>query len=168
MVITLGEKLHDFLFLCIESLITKNSNEIKTYELIKTIHELLKMGYLQHEKSVEVFNKLIPCLVHPNLLIRDKFIDLTKSLINSLSGQQLFFHLNKSLSDFFFVPLFDLNNYLDIDSILIYKKFNLDRVIYQLELNNILYNNIINNDDNSLELIKNMITSEREGDLKDT
>ena len=168
MVITLGEKLHDFLLLCIESLITKNSNEIKTYELIKTIHELLKMGYLRHEKSVEVFNKLIPCLVHPNLLIRDEFIDLTKSLINSLSGQQLFFYLNKSLSDYFFVPFFDLNNNLDIDSILIYKKVNLDRVIYQLELNNILYdNNTINNDDNSLDLIKNMITSEREGDLKD-
>ena len=168
MVITLGEKLNDYLLLCMEVLITNNSNEIKTYELIKAIHELLKMGYLQHEQSVEVFNKLIPCLVHPNLLVRYEFIDLTKFLIDSLSENESFFYLNKSLSDYFFIPIFDMHNKINIDLILIYKKVHLDRVIYQLELNNILYDNTkIYNDDNSLNLIQNMIINERKGDLND-
>ena len=83
MVVTLGEKvLNDYLLLCIEMLISNNSNEIKTYELIKTIHELLKMGYLQHESASNIFTNLLPYFVHPNLLIRYEVIDMTKSLIN--------------------------------------------------------------------------------------
>ena len=169
MVITLGEKvLNDYLLLCMEMLITNNSNEIKTYELIKTIHELLKMGYLQHEESASIFNKLIPCLVHPNLLVRYEFIDLTKSLINYLSNEEIFLYLNKTLSEFFYIPLFDMHNKININSILKYKKLNLDRVIYQMELNNILYekNKLFNED--SLALIQNMIINERKGDLMDS
>ena len=169
MVITLGEKvLNDYLLLCMEMLITNNSNEIKTYALIKTIHELLKMGYLQHEESASIFNKLIPCLVHPNLLVRYEFIDLTKSLINYLSNEEIFLYLNKTLSEFFYIPLFDMHNKININSILKYKKLNLDRVIYQMELNNILYekNKLFNED--SLALIQNMIINERKGDLMDS
>ena len=169
MVITLGEKvLNDYLLLCMEMLITNNSNEIKTYELIKTIHELLKMGYLQHEESASIFNKLIPCLVHPNLFVRYEFIDFTKSLINYLSNEEIILYLNKTLSEFFYIPLFDINNKINIDSILNYKKLNLERVIYQMELNNILYekNKLFNED--SLALIQNMIINERKGDLMDS
>ena len=104
MVKTLGEKaLNLYFLLCIEMLITKNSNEIKTYELIRSIHELLKMEYLQHETAVSIFNKLLPCLVHPNLLIRHEFIEFTKSMINYLSKEEINYYLLKSLSQYFFI-----------------------------------------------------------------
>ena len=165
MVMTLGEKvLNNYLLLCMEMLIANNSNEIKTFELIKSIHELLKMGYLQHETSASIYNKLIPYLVHPNLLIRYEIIDLTKSLLNYLSSEEIFFLLNNSLSQFFYIPLFDINNKIDFDTILNYKKANLDRVIYLLELNNILYEKNKLLSDDSLALIQNMIKSERKGD----
>ena len=151
-----------------EMIITNNSNEIKTYELIKTIHELLKMGYLQHISAASIFLKLMPCLVHPNYLIRYEIIDLTKSLINYLSFDEIYYYLYKPLSEYFFIPIIEADNNINVDSILLYKKANLDRVIYQLELNNILYdNNELVNDDNSLLLIENMITSERNGDSLD-
>ena len=169
MIITLGEKvLNDYILLCMEMIITNNSNEIKTYELIKTIHELLKMGYLQHISAASIFLKLMPCLVHPNYLIRYEIIDLTKSLINYLNFDEIFYYLYKPLSEYFFIPIIEADNNINVDSILLYKKANLDRVIYQLELNNILYdNNELLNDDNSLLLIENMITSERNGDSLD-
>ena len=166
MVKTLGEKaLNLYFLLCIEMLITKNSNEIKTYELIRSIHELLKMEYLQHETTVSIFNKLIPCLVHPNLLIRHEFIDFTKSMINYLSQEEINYYLLNSLSQYFFIPLLDINNNINIDEIIKYKKVNLDRVIYQLELNNILYTKSdLYNYNDSLALIQKMIFDERKGD----
>ena len=166
MIITLGEKaLNEFFLLCIEMLITKNSNEIKTYELIRSIHELLKMEYLQHETAVSIFKKLIPCLVHPNLLIRHEFIDFTKSMLNYLSQEEINYYLLKPLSYYFFIPLLDINNTINMDEIVKYKKVNLDRVIYQLELNNILYKKSGKyNYKDSLDLIQKMITDERKGD----
>ena len=169
LIITLGEKvLNDYILLCMEMIITNNSNEIKTYELIKTIHELLKMGYLQHSSASSIFLKLIPCLVHPNYFIRHEIIDLTKSLINYLDSDEIYSYLYKPLSEYFFIPIIGADNNINIDSILLYKKANLERVIYQLELQNILYdNNELLNNDNSLLLIENMIKSEREGDSVD-
>ena len=102
MIVTLGEKvLNDYLLLCMEKLINNNSNEIKTYELIKTIHELLKMGYLQHDSAASIYNKLMPYLVHPNLLIRYELIDLTKSLVNYLTQEEIYEFLLQNLSQYF-------------------------------------------------------------------
>ena len=167
MVITLGEKvLNDYILLCMEMLITNNSNELKTCELIKSIHELLKMEYLNHEVAASTFNKLMPCLVHPNLLIRHEFIGLIKSIISYLSKEEIYNYLYKSLSKYFLIPIIDIDNNTDIDSILKYKKLNLNRVIYQLELNNIIYkkNDLYNISNDSLSLIQTMINNEREGD----
>ena len=167
LVVTLGEQV-DYLLICMEMLITNNSNEIKAYELIKTIHELLKMGCLQKEASASIFKKLKPCLVHPNLLIRYEFIELTKSLINSFSKEEIFYYLQESLSEFFLIPLFDENSEINFDSLLTYKRVNLDRVIYQLELNNILYEkNNFYPKENSLFLIQEMIQNERKGNIGD-
>ena len=165
MVVTLGEKaLNDYFILCMEVLITNNSNEINTYELIKSIHELLKMGYLQHEQAISIFRQLLPCFVHPNVLIRYEYIELTKSLFNYLSIEEICYHLYKDLSNYISIPLIFINNKIKTTDIITYKKANLDRVIYQLELNNILYKI---NEDNSLNLITEMIQSERKVDLLD-
>ena len=167
MIVTLGEKLlNDFLLLCIEELIKRNSNEIKTYELIKTIHELLKMNYLAHDSAISIFEKLLPYLVHPNLLIRYELIDLTKSLINYLTKDEMSEILRKGLSKYFTIPILEINS-KNIEDILNYKKVYLDRIIFQLELNNIIYdknNNNINN--TSLPLIENVIQLGRTGDIK--
>lgn len=165
MIITLGDKaLNQYFLPCIEMLITKNSNEIKTYELIRSLHELLKMDYLQHETAVSIFQKLIVCLVHPNLLIRYEFIEFTKSMLNYLSQEEINYYLYTPLTQYFSVPLLDINNAINMDEILKYKKANLDRVIYQLELNNILYEKTEIFTHDSLKLIESMIFDERQGD----
>ena len=167
MIVTLGEKvLNDYLLLCIEMLVSNNSNEIKTYELIKTIHELLKMGYLQHDSAISIFNKLMPYLVHPNLLIRYELVDLTKSLIGYLTQDEIYENLFPNLFEYFTIPIIEINT-KNIEDILKYKKVYLDRIIFQLELNNILYEKIKNNiNDISLPLIKNLIDSGRKGDIQ--
>ena len=125
MVVTLGEKvLNDYLLLCIEMLISNNSNEIKTYELIKTIHELLKMGYLQHESASNIFTNLLPYFVHPNLLIRYEVIDMTKSLINYLTQDEIYQLLFHSMTDYFTVPIVEINS-KNIEEILNYKKIQI-------------------------------------------
>ena len=167
MIVTLGEKvLNDYLLLCIEELIKRNSNEIKTYELIKTIHELLKMGYLQHDSAISIFIKLMPYLVHPNLLIRYELVDLTKSLIEYLTQDEIYELFCGYLYQYFTIPIIEINS-KNIEDILNYKKVYLDRIIFQLELNNITYDkskkNIINL---SLPLIQNIIELGRTGDIK--
>ena len=165
MIVTLGEKvLNDYLLLCMEMLINNNSNEIKTYELIKTIHELLKMGYLQHDSAASIYNKLMPYLVHPNLLIRYELIDLTKSLVNYLTQEEIYEFLLQNLSQYFNIPLIELNS-KNIEDILTYKKVYLDRIIFQLELNNIIYDKDSDLNSASLNLIKNMIDDGRKGDI---
>ena len=167
MIGTLGEKvLNDYLLLCIEMLVSNNSNEIKTYELIKTIHELLKMGYLQHDSASSIFTKLLPYLVHPNLLIRYEVTDLTKSIINYLTQDEIYELIFQNLSEYFNIPIVGINS-SNVEDILKYKKLFLDRIIYQLELNGISYDkkNIQDIDNNSLSLIKNIITLGRNGDI---
>ena len=164
MVVTLGEKvLNDYLLLCIEMLISNNSNEIKTYELIKTIHELLKMGYLQHESASNIFTNLLPYFVHPNLLIRYEVIDMTKSLINYLTQDEIYQLLFHSMTDYFTVPIVEINS-KNIEEILNYKKIHLDRIIFQLELNKIGYDNK-NMGNISLPLIQNVIVMGHQGDI---
>ena len=167
MVVTLGEKvLNDYLLLCIEMLVENNSNEIKTYELVKTIHELLKMGYLQHDSAISIFKKLMPYLVHPNLLIRYELVDLTKSLISYLNQDEIYEFIFPNLIEYFTIPIVEINKN-NIEDILNYKKIYLDRIIFQLELNDIVYDKTLGNlNNNSLPLIKNMIETGRWGDIK--
>ena len=151
MIVTLGKKvLNDYLLFCIEMLLTNNSNEIKTYELIKTIHELLKMGYLQHDSVVSIFNKLIPYLVHPNLLIRNELIELTKSFINYLTQEEIIESILKNLSKYFTIPIIEINS-KNIEDLLNYKKIHLNRIIFQLGLNTIFYKQ--NNNNNEEDII---------------
>ena len=167
MIGTLGEKvLNDYLLLCIEMLVSNNSNEIKTYELIKTIHELLKMGYLQHDSASSIYTKLLPYLVHPNLLIRYEMVDLTKSIINYLTQDEIYELIFQNLSEYFSIPIVGINSQ-NFEDILKYRKLCLDRIIFQLELNNISYDNknIQDIDNVSLSLIKNIITLGRNGDI---
>ena len=166
MIVTLGEKvLNDYLLLCIEMLISNNSNEIKTYELIKTIHELLKMGYLQHDSASNIFIKLMPYLVHPNLLIRYEMMDLTKSLIDYLNQEEIYQFLFHSLTDYFTIPIVEVDS-KNIEDFFKYKKVYLDRIVFQLQLNSIEYETKnINNDNFSLPLIDNLILAGRNGDM---
>ena len=166
MIGTLGAKvLNDYLLLCIEMLISNNSNEIKTYELIKTIHELLKMGYLQHDSASSIFTKLLPYLVHPNLLIRYELVDLTKSIINYLTQDEIYELIFQSLKEYFNIPIVGINS-KNVEDILKYRKLYLDRIIFQMELNSITYEKNIDDIDNiSLPLIQNIISLGRNGDV---
>ena len=92
------------------------------------------MGYLRHESASSIYNQLIPCLVQPNLVVGYEFIEFTKSLIKYLINEEIYYYSYKNLSIYFNTPLININNKNSIDEIIKYKKLNLVRVIYQLEI----------------------------------
>ena len=136
MTITIGEKpLNDYILPCMEMLISNNSNEFKILELIKSIHQLLKMEYLSLKNSIYFYQHLLPFLLHPNISIRNEIINFTKSLLNYLSPDEVFGYLYKPLEEYLLIPPLKVN----IDLIISYCKKFLPRIIYQLELENIKY-----------------------------
>jgi hypothetical protein len=127
MMTTLGE--NDYILSCMEMLIDNNSNELKTIELIKAIHELLKMEYLTQKSAVDFFIKLLPFLVHPNLNIKNEIIKFFDSLIKYLSPDEAFSYLYEPLSEYLNIPPLPLTT----DIIKNYLIKGINRVAYQLE-----------------------------------
>ena len=162
MMTTLGENaLNEYILPCMEMLIYNNSNEQKTYELIKSFHQLFKMEYLSQKDSVDLFNKLLPFVIHPNLKIKNEIINFAESLISYLTPEEAFSYLYQPLSEYVTIPPLSMPGLINNYSI---ERFN--RVAYQLELrkkddNNIDYI-IISNDKNKkqVETIEMKLESE--------
>ena len=170
MTITIGEKpLNDYILPCMGMLISNNSNEFKILELIKSIHQLLKMEYLSVKNSVDFYTKLLPFLLHPNISIRNEILNYSKSLFNYLSPNEIFCYLYDPLEKYVMIPPIIIN----INTIISNCKKAIPRVIYQLELENINYNikkmlpNKGINDGiigiNNIEILQEMINSQRNG-----
>ena len=130
MMTTLGENaLNDYILPCMELLIDNNSNEQKTYELIKSFHQLLKMDYLSPKVSVSLFNKLLPFIIHPNLYIKNEIINFAETLISFLSPVETFSYLYQPLSEYLTIPPLDLSE----GAIQKYCIERLNRIAYQIE-----------------------------------
>ena len=171
MTITLGDKpLNDYILPCMDMLITNNSNELKLLELIKSINQLLKMDYLSESNSIDYFKKLLPFLLHPNILIKNEILYLWESLFNYLSPDEIFYYLYESLEKFLVIPpiTIDRNTFIN------YCKKSIPRFLYQLEIQNINYNvlgflqdeNLKKNIKigiNNLELFREMIENQKAG-----
>ena len=130
MMTTLGENtLAVYILSCMEMLIENNSNELKAYELIKSIHQLLKMEFLTPKAAVELFIKLLPYLIHPNLLIKNEMINFSQSLLNCLTPEETFSYLYEPLSGYLTIPPVIIT----ADVIKNYCIERLNRIVYQLE-----------------------------------
>ena len=170
MTITIGEKpLNDYILPCMEMLISNNSNELKILELIKSIHQLLKMEYLSLKNSIDFYTKLLPFLLHPNLSIRNEILNFSKTLFNYLSPDEIFGYLYQPLENYLMIPPIIIN----INTIISNCKKSIPRVIYQLELESINYNfkkmlqiNDINDGKigiNNIKLLLELINNQRIG-----
>ena len=173
MMITLGK--NEYILSCIEMLIDKNSNELKTLELIKAVNELLKMDYLTQKSAVEFFYKLMPFLIHPNIKLKKEVIKFYQSLIKYLSPEEAFSYLYEPLSDYLNIPPIFLNE----DILNNYTIERINRVAYQLEFrrkeetntNNINKKNqtenlevkLYNRYKKQLELLKDVILRQKDG-----
>jgi len=62
------------------------------------------MEYLSPKVSVELFNKLLPFIVHQNLNIKNEIINFTASLISYLSPEERFSYLYQPLSEYIKLP----------------------------------------------------------------
>ena len=158
MMTSLGEKaLNDYILPCMEMIIDNNSNEQKTYELIKLVHQLLKMEYLSPKVSVELFNKLLPFLIHPNLNIQNEMINFTESLISYLSSDEAISYLYQPLSQYIKIPPLSLSE----GEI---KKFCIDRlnrIAYQFQFRKKAdNNNNINEKNKNNENLENKFENE--------
>ena len=130
MMTTLGENtLNEYILPCMEMLIDNNSNEQKTFELIKAIHQLLKMDFLTPKAAVDFFNKLLPFLIHPNLNIKNEMLNFAESLISYITPAETFSYLYKPLSVYIKLPPLSLNKGL----IKQYTIERLNRISYQLQ-----------------------------------
>ena len=173
MMITLGK--NEYILSCIEMLIDKNSNELKTLELIKAVNELLKMDYLTQKSAVEFFYKLMPFLIHPNIKLKKEVIKFYQSLIKYLSPEEAFSYLYEPLSEYLNIPPIFLNE----DILNNYTIERINRVAYQLEFrrkeetntNNINKKNqnenlemkLYNRYKKQLELLKDVILRQKDG-----
>ena len=163
MMTTLGENaLNDYILPCMEMLVDNNSNEQKTYELIKSIHELLKMEYLSPKVSVELFNKLLPFIVHPNLNIKNEIINFTASLISYLSPEERFSYLYQPLSEYIKLPPL----FLTEEEIKNYCIERINRIAFQLEFRKIKDNSSNSNFDRKNNELENKLENEYKTQFK--
>ena len=173
MTITIGEKpLNDYILPCMEMLISNNSNELKLLELIKSINQLLKMDYLSQDNAIDFFKKLLPFILHPNISIKHEIINFCETMFNYLSPDEIFCYLYEPLQSFLLIPPVIINK----STIINHCKQPIPRFLYQLELENINYNiskllpdEKYRNDKkigiNNLELLKDLIESQKAGNL---
>lgn len=94
---TLGETAFDQIYPCLEGIIYNNLNELKIYEMIHTIHLLLKMEYLENSKAIDLFKKIFPYVIHPNFWIQTEVLDFAKTLLSTLSQAEIYTYLRSDL-----------------------------------------------------------------------
>ena len=128
MMTILGE--NEYIISCMEMVIDNNSSELKTLELIKALHELLKMEYLTEKSAIEFFKKLLPFLVHPNLNIKNELLKFFESLIKYISPDKAFSYLFEPLSEYLTIPPLSLN----LETLNSYLIERINRVAFELEL----------------------------------
>ena len=135
MTMTIGEKhLNDYILPCMEMLISNNSNELKILELIRSIHQLLKMDNLALSNSIiDFYQKLLPFILHPNISIRNEIVNFSASLFNYLSPDEVFCYLYKPLEQYLAIPPIIVNK----NTIISNCKKALPRIIYQLKIEDI-------------------------------
>ena len=136
---------------CIESLITRNSNEFKIIALIKAVNQFFETGYLKPHETAIFFNKLVPFFLHPNSNIRFHINKLLKNILSKLTQEEVFTYLYETMNKYMDVPILEINMENIKSNIVKY----LSRVRYHLELNNFNYE-IFNNYEciNILPLLK--------------
>ena len=76
--------LREGLIECIDGMITKNANEIKVYDLINIVKQLLEVDFLPLNKAIQIYIKLLPFIIHPNILIEDKFKEFSQVLFKKI------------------------------------------------------------------------------------
>ena len=136
LIFTLGEtSLNKFLVPCMDLMIFNNLNELKIYEMIHTMHLLLKMEYLETLRGIELFRKILPFIMHPNLLIRNEVIEFSNTLIDTLSQGEVYTYLRPDFKNYLIMPCVIITK----DLIKNCTKERLSRVIYQLEFKGIKY-----------------------------
>ena len=136
LVISLGEKdLNEFIIPCMDMIISNNLNELKIYEMIKSIHILLKMNYLETKSAIDLFKKILPYVIHPNILIRNEVINFAVALIKDQTHAEIYTYLRPDLKHFFSIPFLTIN----IDLLRNNIKERLSRVIYEMNVKGIKY-----------------------------
>lgn len=136
LVISLGEKdLNEFIIPCMDMIISNNLNELKIYEMIKSMHILLKMNYLETKTAIDLFKKILPYIIHANILIRNEVINFAASLIKNQTPAEIYTHLRPELKNFFSIPFLTITNDLLKNNI----KDRLSRVIYEMNVKGIKY-----------------------------
>ena len=109
LILLFGNKLfYDYFLIFIESSCQKKNSELIIIEIIDALLLLSKMdilyhvnGYSQNYRILKCYRHLIPYIVHPNYLLRNKLITLinqkTDECIQSLS--ELYISLNKNIKN---------------------------------------------------------------------
>ena len=163
MSITLGEDaLNNYILPCMQELISNNSNELKQYELINSVFELLKLDYLPQENGINMAKQLLPFLVHPNILIRNKMIEFIGELLPKLNIVDIISNFFEPMKDFIYSPSFELNK--EILQQYIIKP--LSRVIFQLDLKDYVFKEIESPDVKPQEILSKLIKTQKENILE--
>lgn len=155
LVINLGERhLMEYIIPCMDMMINNNLDEIKILEMIKSLHTLLKMGYLETNSAIDLFKKILPFIIHPNILIRNEVINFAEGLIGSQNNAEIFTYLRPEFKKYFTMPFLIIKNEPLISSI----KERLSRVIYEMNLADVNFSFHLNyEDEEANQLLSNFI-----------
>lgn len=63
-----------------------DSEEIVVYEMITTLKKLIDFRLLSKQESLQIYDKLLPFLVHPNAWIRLQTIRFVQALSDPNNG----------------------------------------------------------------------------------
>lgn len=144
LVINLGERhLTEYIIPCMDMMISNNLDEIKILEMIKSLHILLKMGYLETSAAIDLFKKILPFILHPNILIRNEVINFAETLIYSQNYAEIFTYLRPEFKKYFTMPFLIIKNECLKSSI----KERLSRVIYEMNVSDVKYSFSLNFED---------------------
>lgn len=130
LIMILGETaLNQFIVPCMELIISNNLYELKIYEMIHSMHLLLKMEFLETSRGIDLFKKIIVYIMHPNINIRNEVINFACTLLNLLSAGEAYTYLRNELKQYMQIP------FLIITPELLKKglKERFSRVIYEIE-----------------------------------
>jgi phosphoinositide-3-kinase regulatory subunit 4 len=167
LVINLGQRhLMEYIIPCMDMMISNNLDEIKILEMIKSLHILLKMGYLETISGVDLFKKILHFIIHPNYLIRNEVINFAETLIYSQNNAEIFTYLRPEFKKYLTVPFLIIKNENDNGDLRNSIKEKLSRVIYEMNISDVKYSFQLNFEDaEAHQLLRNFITTGMKGQI---
>ena len=117
--------------------IASNLNELNNYKVLKAFNVLFEGGYVSTSRAIDIFEKALPLVLHPNTWIRNEVMKLYEHIFNKEQNViDKFVTLYIPIREYLRMPMLNMHVNLLKDNC----EKCLCRVVYELEVNDYVYN----------------------------